>query len=156
VTSSSSSGGTDPTQLCVDTINSLRATIGLPPYTRWTAEEACVTGEATTDDSMMSAHWDFIHNHPCASSAEDECPNWSTNPLDPKKGIVACLNQMWAEKNQPGCSGCATCDFPYTNCTNCTPNGTTVCGHYLNMKSSVLKDVACGFSTGGWYTQDFK
>jgi hypothetical protein len=31
-----------------------------------------------------------------------------------------------------------------------------VCGHYLNMKSTVLTQVACGFSTVGWYAQDFK
>lgn len=109
------------------------------------------------DGTKMSAHWDFINdNQPCGSDAEDECPNWAMNPLDPNEGIVACLNMMWAEKNQPGCAGCATCDFPYDNCTDCTPDGTTVCGHYLNMKSAVLTTVACGFWSGGWYTQDFK
>jgi hypothetical protein len=149
-------GPTDPAQLCVDTINMFRATRSLPPYTRNTSEETCVAGEATTDDMMSSVAWDFANNSgPCSSSAENECPGWNVNPLDPTNGLVACLTQMWDEQNQAACSGCDTCDFPYSNCTNCAFNGTTACGHYLNMKSAVLTEVACGFSTGGWYTQDF-
>jgi hypothetical protein len=47
-------------------------------------------------------------------------------------------------------------DFKNSYCTNCTFESSSVtCGHYLNMKSAVLTQVACGFSTGGWYTQDF-
>jgi len=105
----------------------------------------------------MSAHWDFINNNaPCGSNAENECPNWNDNPLDQNEGIVACLTSMWNEKNQAACSGCDTCDFPYQNCTNCVfENGTTQCGHYLNMKSAVLTKVACGYWSMGWYTQDF-
>jgi hypothetical protein len=132
-----------------------RATRGLPPYARLQSEEGCVSQEATTDGTMMSAHYAFIHGQMCNSSAQNECPNWAKNPLDPNNGIAACLAFMWAEKNQPGCAGCDTCDFPYQNCTNCTAEGTTVCGHYLDMKSSVLTKVACGFWSGGWYTQDF-
>jgi hypothetical protein len=124
--------------------------------TRYSSEETCVDGEATTDGMMMSAHWDFINKQPCSSNAENECPNWSNNPLDQQNGLVACLTSMWDEKNQPECSGCDTCDFPYSNCTNCVfNNGTVECGHYLNMKSAVLTKVACGFWSQGWYTQDF-
>ena len=66
--------------------------------------------------------------------------------------------EVHTRKNgQAICSGCATCDFPYQGCTNCQFSGSTgECGHYLNMKSSVLSTVACGFSTVGWYAQDFK
>jgi hypothetical protein len=34
------------TQLCVDTINMYRATLGLPPLARWTDAEVCSDGEA--------------------------------------------------------------------------------------------------------------
>jgi hypothetical protein len=156
-TSSSTSGSTDPTQLCVDTINKYRATRSLPPLTRWTDEEACVAQEATTDEMQMSAHYSFINMHLCNSSAEDECPGYSTNPLDSGLGLDTCLAQMWAEKDHPYCAGCDTCDFPYENCTNCVFDAPGMtCGHYLNMKSSVLTTVACGFSTVGWYAQDFR
>jgi hypothetical protein len=131
--------------------------MGLAPYTRWTAEESCVAEEATTDEGKNSAHWSFINQMMCGSSAEDECPGYSDNPLDANDGIDTCLALMWAEKDQSICSGCATCDFPYDNCTNCVFSGTNgECGHYLNMKSKVLSTVACGFSTVGWYAQDFK
>jgi hypothetical protein len=154
--SASSGGSVDAAQHCVDTINGYRATLGFAPYTRWTSAEACVAQEATTDSTKDSPHWSFINQMMCSSSAEDECPGgYPDNPLDPG-GIDACLALMWAEKDQSICSGCATCDFPYENCDNCvfdSPTGT--CGHYLNMKSQVLSTVACGFSTVGWYAQDF-
>ncbi len=137
--SSTSSGSTDPAQHCVDTINSYRATLGLPAYTRWTANEACVAEEATTDGSKNSAHWSFINQMMCGSNAEDECPGYADNPLTANDGIDTCLALMWAEKDQSICSGCATCDFPYDNCTNCLFSGSAgECGHYLNMKSKVL------------------
>lgn len=152
-TATTSSGSSmDPTQLCVDTINGYRATRGLPPYARWTSDEACVSQEAQADGTMMSAHYTFIHSHMCGGSAEDECPNYATNPLG-SPGITECLAQMWAEKDKPQCSGCDTCDFPYQGCTNCTFSD---CGHFLNMKSSMLSAVACGYWSGGWYAQDFQ
>jgi len=152
-TATTSSGSSmDPTQLCVDTINGYRATRGLPPYARWTSDEACVSQEAQTDGTMMSAHYSFMHSHMCGGSAEDECPNYAPNPLG-SPGIKQCLAQMWAEKDKPACSGCDTCDFPYQGCTNCTFSD---CGHFLNMKSSMLSAVACGYWSGGWYAQDFQ
>jgi hypothetical protein len=157
-TAASTGSGGNPTaeQVCVDTINHFRATRGLPAYTRWTSNEACVDGEAQTDSGQMTAHYAFEHGQSCGSNAQNECPGWSTDPLN-GNGIAACLQQMWNEKDQAGCAGCDTCDFPYQNCTNCDFDGTTVCGHYLNMKSGVLSTVACGFyDTTGWYAQDFK
>jgi len=134
-----------------------RSTLGLAPYTRWTSDESCVAEEATTDEGKNSAHWSFINQMMCGSNAENECPGYSVNPLTANDGILTCLKLMWDEKDQSICSGCATCDFPYDNCTNCTFSGSNgECGHYLNMKSKVLSTVACGFSTVGWYAQDFK
>ncbi len=154
--STGTSMSNDPAQFCVDTINSYRATLGKPAMTRWSSNEACVASEATTDEAQMSAHYAFIHGTTCTANAQNECPGYSTNPLDPNDGIATCLQLMWDEKNQAGCSGCDTCDFPYQNCTNCTFDSTSVvCGHYLNMKSTVLTKVACGFATT-WYAQDYK
>ncbi|HVY49534.1 MAG TPA: hypothetical protein VHB21_26760 [Minicystis sp.] len=159
-TAASSTGtsmSNDPAQLCVDIINQYRATRGLTAYARWSADEMCVDGEAATDGMMMSPHYAFMHGQTCSAYAQNECPNYASDPTAPNDGIAACLQLMWNEKNQPGCAGCDSCDFPYQNCTNCQFDGpTTVCGHYLNMKSSVLSTVACGFWSGGWYAQDFK
>jgi hypothetical protein len=150
--STGAGGATDPAAICVDTINQLRATRGLMPYQRWTPNEACVSDEAKTDASMMSPHYSFGHFHMCGGYAQDECPNWSPNPLD-SNGIAQCLNAMWGEQNKAACSGCDSCDFPYQNCESCD---FTSCGHFLNMKSSVLSMVACGFADAGWYAQDFQ
>ena len=61
----------DPAQFCVDTINGYRATRGLPPMTRWSANESCVASEAQTDGMMMSAHYAFIHGMNCGANAQN-------------------------------------------------------------------------------------
>jgi hypothetical protein len=152
LTSTSAGGSTAPAQLCVDTINGYRATRGLPPYQRWSANEPCVGQEAETDGTMMIAHYSFGHTHMCGGYGQDECPYYASNPLD-SPGITECLALMWAEKDKAECSGCDACDFPYQGCTSCSFEA---CGHFLNMKSSAFSMVACGFWTGGWYAQDFQ
>jgi hypothetical protein len=142
-------------QACVDKINALRATKGLPAYSHWQPIEACVDKQATHDESVNIAHDAFINSNPsCGGNAQDECPGWAANQ------ITACLDQMWAEKNQAGCSGCDACDtFTIFNnqCPNCTFSGPTECGHYVNMSSKTFTMVACGFSTDGtWEAQDFQ
>jgi hypothetical protein len=77
--------------LCVSTINGYRATIGRPPYTRWTAIEACASGEAETDSQTGVAHSAF---GTCNESAQCECPGWP-GPLD--QMITGCLQAMWDE-----------------------------------------------------------
>jgi hypothetical protein len=119
-------------QLCVDTINTYRATLSLPPYTRWTDEESCADGQAASDSSSMKAHGAF---GVCTESAQDECPNW---PGPAEAMTKNCLAMMWAEG--PGT------DF-------------ATHGHYLNMSSTTYTKVSCGYhqtSSGGWWaTQDF-
>jgi hypothetical protein len=137
--SGAAGGGADPyaaaRQACVDKINMFRATLNVPPLTRWTAEEACTDGEAKSDSESGTAHGAF---GACKESAQDECPGWAT--VDSiAGGTKSCLDQMWAEG--PGT------DF-------------STHGHYINMSNPKYKMVACGYSmtsTGKiWAAQDFK
>lgn len=129
----SPSGGSGAEQVCVDTINMYRATLGLPPYVRWTSEEMCASGQAASDSMTMKAHGAFGM---CSESAQNECPGW---PGPPETMIKNCLAQMWAEG--PGT------DF-------------STHGHWINMSSKTYTKVACGFhqtQTGSWWSvQDFK
>jgi hypothetical protein len=134
-TSAATTGGgtTDVAQTCVDDINAFRATLGLPPYARWTPEEACAGDEAAKDAAANQAHSAFGQ---CGEWAQDECPGW---PGPPGSMIGNCLQMMWDEG--PG-------DFNQGH------------GHYINMSSTSYTMVACGFHVLGdgkvWATQDFK
>jgi hypothetical protein len=131
----SDSGGGDGTseQLCVDTINNYRKTLGLPAYTRWSVNETCADGQALSDSKSGKAHGAF---GTCSEFAQDECPGW---PGPPSSMITSCLAMMWAEG--PGS------DF-------------STHGHYINMSSTAYTQVACGFTTlsdgSVWAVQDFK
>src|SRR5262249_51790800 len=133
--SSSSSGGgsTDAEQLCVDTINQFRASIGLPPYARWSSGEMCTDGEAQADANSGIPHSAFPS---CGEWAQNECPGW---PGPDSQMIVSCLQAMWNEG--PGT------DF-------------STHGHYINMTSTSYTQVSCGFydtPTGAvWAAQDFQ
>jgi hypothetical protein len=121
-------------QLCVDTINSYRAQLGLPAYKRWVAAESCADSQAQSDSSSGVAHGAF---QKCTENAQNECPGW---PGPPDQMIPKCLAMMWAEG--PGT------DF-------------TKHGHYINMSSTQYTEVACGFYTMSdgttvWSVQDFK
>jgi hypothetical protein len=135
-TSASGAGGGSSAgaeQLCVDTINQYRSTLGLPPYERWGGAEVCADGEAKSDSETGQAHGAFGE---CGEFAQNECPGWDP-PAD--EMITGCLRAMWNEG--PG-------DFNAGH------------GHYVNMSSAKYTLVACGFYTtpGGkiWSVQDFK
>lgn len=119
-------------QLCVDTINGYRASLGLAPYERWTDQEPCSNGEAESDAQSGTPHGAF---GACGESAQNECPGWSGPPASM---IEPCLAAMWAEG--PGE------DFGEH-------------GHYINMSSSGYTRVACGFFVTGdgrvWAVQNF-
>jgi hypothetical protein len=119
-------------QLCVDTINQYRATLNLPPYQRWKADESCTDGQALADSVSGIPHSAFGK---CGEYAQNECPGW---PGPPAAMIPTCLSAMWAEG--PG-------DFAHH-------------GHYVNMSSTSYTMVSCGFATASdgsiWATQDFK
>ena len=133
--SGTDAGGGDGTaeQLCVDTINNYRASLGLPPYERWNAEETCADGQALSDSQTGTAHGAFAQ---CTENAQNECPGW---PGPPSSMITSCLAMMWAEG--PGA------DF-------------STHGHYINMSSTEYTMVSCGFATASdgsiWAVQDFK
>jgi len=124
---------------------------------RWQSAEACVDKQATHDASVMIPHDAFANANPsCGGYGQNECPNYGS-----ASAITGCLDQMWAEGSQPGCSGCDACDT-FTifqgQCPNCTFNSSTVvCGHYVNMTSKDFTGTACGFSTdGSWAAIDFE
>lgn len=119
-------------QICVDTINMYRATLGLPPYERWFDAETCSDGEAQSDGQTGTPHGAFGM---CDEFAQNECPGW---PAPAEQSLPGCLAQMWAEG--PGE------DF-------------NMHGHYLNMASESYSRVACGFAEGQgglWMVQNFQ
>jgi len=126
-------GSSDAEQLCVDTINQYRASIGVAPLARWSDAEACVENQGFADSQSGIPHSAFGQ---CSEWAQDECPNW---PGPPDQMIGSCLALMWAEG--PG--------EPYSQH-----------GHYINMSNPSYTKVACGFavlSNGRvWAVQDFR
>ena len=138
--SSSTPGGAAPAPAndaaagrCLDTINRYRATLGLAAYERWSSDEACADGQATSDSISGSPHGAFGQ---CGELAQNECPGW---PGPAASVVDGCLAQMWAEG--PGA------EF-------------STHGHYLNMSSTVYSKASCGFTTRAdgsvWAVQDFR
>lgn len=136
-TSATTGGGGNPyeqaAQLCVDTINMHRASIGLPPYARWTEAEQCSGDQCVKDSQSNTPHGAFGQ---CGEWAQNECPGW---PGSPDTMIEGCLQMMWDEG--PGA------DFAKH-------------GHYINMSSQQYTRVACGFYVtpdgSVWSTQNFQ
>ena len=128
-----SGSATGAAQLCVDTINEHRATLGLPPLARWVEAESCSDGEAKSDGNTGQAHGAFGD---CDENAQNECPGWGGPP---ESMIVPCLQLMWDEG--PGE------DFEKH-------------GHYINMSNTRYTKVACGFHTfpdgSVWAVQNFR
>lgn len=148
---------------CINEINKLRATENHAAYTLWTgtAIDTCVDEQATNDQTANSPHQAWLQGkYPtCNGNGQDECLGYGTSP----SAVVACLDSMWAEKNQSNCSGCPACTKKYSpNCPNCDFYGQNgpECGHYVNMSADYFTEAACGFSTlggqGGWAVQNFQ
>jgi hypothetical protein len=115
-------------QICVDTINMYRATLGLPPYARWTSAEMCADGQAQSDSQTGTAHGAFGM---CSENAQNECPGW---PGPPDQMIPMCLAAMWSEGPGGG---------HYDNMSS-TMYTQTACGFYTLADGSV------------WAVQDFQ
>jgi hypothetical protein len=142
---------------CLAKINSLRATESKPAYAEWTsAPETCVDHEATSDEMLNMPHHAWSSgSDSCKGNAQNECEGQGV------AGIAACLDSMWAEKNQADCSGCDACASAYNpSCPNCDFFGTQhgqVCGHYVNLSALYFTKEACGFSSlGGWDAINFE
>ena len=117
---------------CVDSINTYRETLALPPYDRWTAGETCASKQAKQDAKSGEYHGSFGQ---CDAMAQNECAG--SEPI--ASMLDECLQAMWDEG--PGE------DFDLH-------------GHYLNMSSTEFTEVACGFyitSSGEvWSVQNFR
>jgi uncharacterized protein YkwD len=128
---------TDLLQHCIDDINSYRAQINVPPYTRSSDLEAFAATGAESDSQSGQAHGHFIATNGGngVAFAENEVPGW---PLAEYGSVTAIMDQgmqmMWAEG----------------------PGG----GHYENMASTQYTLAGCGTYTTSdgnvWITTDFR
>ncbi len=143
-------------QVCVDTINEYRATMGLAPMNRASAAlEECSDQGAKQDGDTGVAH---SSAGSCAGlGAQNTCPGyqvggWAGATL--ADALKRCLAQMWAEGEPP--QGRDQCIAEYRA-------GNTACfmahGHYINMSNPGYGTVACGFYDMGnntfWMNQNF-
>lgn len=83
--------GDSAAEVCVATINQLRATKGLQALARWSETETCADGQAAGDGATNRAHGAFGK---CGEAAQNECPGW---PGPPATMIPRCLESMWGE-----------------------------------------------------------
>jgi hypothetical protein len=155
---------------CINEINKLRASENHKAYALWetSAIDQCVDEQATNDQKKNSAHYSWINKvYPtCNGNAQDECLGYGNTV----QGIVQCLDDMWDERLQSNCAGCAQCNGTTLtqSIMNCQSTSTCdfygnygpECGHYLNMSADYFTEAACGFSTVGsnqdWAVQNFK
>jgi len=139
-------------QVCVDTINGHRATLGLAPLRRASkTQESCSDQGAKKDGESMMAH---SSAGSCSGlGAQNTCPSWKFGPGTGNATLEAalkrCLQQMWDEGMPP---------VPVNTCIadkSCFPKY----GHWINMSSSTSRVVSCGFYDMGkstyWMNQDF-
>jgi hypothetical protein len=160
ITVTSDDGFSAARTACINEINRLRKTQNLAPYTIVNTDSInmCVDAQATSDEASNMAHmaWIAAEGSACDGNGQDECLGYGVDAA----AIVACLDDMWNEKNQPNCTGCIGCTAFGGACTGCDFSGTMggECGHYVNMSATYFNAVACGFSTstnGSWATQNF-
>ena len=122
-------------QACVDHINALRNTLGLPALARWDGAETCADGQAESDSETGIAHGAFGK---CEESGQCECPGWNSLTGNASSIVPGCLDMMWAEG----------------------PPTDGKLNHYEIMTSTSYTMVSCGFyttSTGSvWAVQDYR
>lgn len=129
------SGGSDPyadaRRLCVEKINSFRATLDLPPLDHWSEKDKDTDDQARFDSEIGIAHSAF---GACGEEAQNECPYYRSVEAI----IETCLDQQWDEG--PG--------EPYSEH-----------GHYINMTNPQYTKISVGFyvSLNGdvWGIQNF-
>jgi hypothetical protein len=157
---------------CINKINALRAAntaVALQPYTLQETDmlDQCVDTQASTDQSMNTAHYAANHNAPSCTwgspmaFAQNECAQgYGTTP----GAIEQCIQDMWDESLKPNCTGCVGCTQLGGACPNCDFYGMMgyECGHYVNLSAPYFTMVACGFagmapsSDDGWSVQNFE
>jgi hypothetical protein len=129
-------------QDCVDRINQFRTQCAcLPALARRTDGEACADEMAQYDAEQNEAHAGHSDKICEPSGSQNSCPGYSSN----NQVIGLCLQQMWDEGPPPmdPCTG--ECFQEY--------------GHFINMTSTTVNQVACGFFTTSagkvWSVQNF-
>jgi hypothetical protein len=130
-------------QDCVARINQFRTQCAcLPALARWTDGEACADQMAEYDAMQDTAHAGFEAKI-CSSGqgGQNECPAYASN----SQVISLCFQQMWSEGpgTQDPCDGQCFEDH----------------GHFINMTTTSMTKVACGFYTTSsgkvWAVQNF-
>jgi len=119
---------------CIEIINSYRESVNATRIVRNVDKESCTDSEAADDLRENSAHGHFGN---CGEFAQNSGPNITTAYYsDEFKIVKSYLDMMWKEKELADAG-----DTIYTHI-----------GHYLNMKNSRVKSVACGIA----YSEDGK
>lgn len=150
VPASSESASEDWRDYCLEVVNAKRATEDLPPLKRANAErEKCVYEQAAKDMVAGKGHANFGD---CGESAQNTGPNVNPKWYKTEKAIVDnYVNMMWDDEKALVTSGerdpNKDSDYSYI-------------GHYLNMKNTSYKSLACGiaYSTDGkkaWFNMNF-
>lgn len=134
---------------CLEVINGYRATEGIAPLTLADeSKQECADKQSADDLATGKGH---AHSGACGEFSQNSGPNITLAIYDTEKKIVdAYLEMMWNEKKlvesgekDPNKDE----DFP-------------AIGHYLNMKRTSAKSVACGIAksadgTKGWFNVNF-
>lgn len=147
---SSETASEDWRDYCLEVVNAKRATEDLPPLVRATEErEKCVVTQAMDDMAAGKGHANFGD---CGEFAQNTGPDINTQWYGTEKKIVdTYVNMMWDDEKKLVTSGerdpDSKDDYPYI-------------GHYLNMKNTKYKSLACGiaYSTDGkkaWFNMNF-
>lgn len=146
----SSAAEEDWRDYCLEVVNAKRATEELPPLVRATTErETCVEKQAAADMEAGKGHANFGD---CGEFAQNTGPNINTQWYGSEKKIVdAFVNMMWDDEKKLVTSGERDPD---------NKDDYSYIGHYLNMKNTKYKSLACGiyYSPDGkkaWFNMNF-
>lgn len=146
----SSAAEEDWRDYCLEVVNAKRATEDLPPLVRATTErETCVEKQSAADMEAGKGHANFGD---CGEFAQNTGPNINTQWYGSEKKIVdTYVNMMWDDEKKLVTSGERDPD---------NKDDYSYIGHYLNMKNTKYKSLACGiyYSADGkkaWFNMNF-
>lgn len=147
--SSTSEESSEWQDYCLEVVNKYRATEDLPPLARAKDKESCVTEQAAKDMAMNVGHGNFGD---CGEGAQNSGPNVNPKYYSTEEKIVdVYVSMMWEDEKAKVTSGERdpekSEDYPYI-------------GHYLNMKNTKYKSLACGIAYNedgsmAWFNMDF-
>lgn len=147
--------------LCVDTINTHRESLSLPPLARASVkQERCADQGAETDVELNMLHYAAQNRSDDCKRVglgpENSCPSWRFGPdsehASASAALLACIQRMWDQGMPP---------VPEAECAmDLAPGGCFAQhGEWINLTSTRVKFVACGIAMQGedaiWINQDF-